>query len=195
MLVAVMDQSEGELDVLLLEDGAALVVLNDGVAQLPCDLVEGRDAGAGEVAREERPGGAGGGAGSGGGRGRRLRFASVWLLAMGSGSGSGSWEVHLLHHLMGASGSAETSAAMGPDCFSAVVRMRVLQCCLVSPLPWCFYSIDTESVVLNAGTARTGRCCRGPCGPCGSQCGRKGSASASVPAGSPAARLRERLRG
>ena len=31
----------GDFNVLLLEDGAALVVLDDGVAQLPCDLVEG----------------------------------------------------------------------------------------------------------------------------------------------------------
>jgi hypothetical protein len=35
---------------------------------------------------------------------------------------------------MGGSGGAETSAAMGPGCFSKVVRMRVLQWCLVSRL-------------------------------------------------------------
>src|SRR5208283_774566 len=57
----------GDFNVLLLEDGAALVVLDDGVAQLPCDLVEGRDAGTGEVAREREAGGAGGGRARGGG--------------------------------------------------------------------------------------------------------------------------------
>ena len=48
----------GDLDVLLLEDDLALEVLNDGVAELPDDLVEGRDAGACEVAREGEPRGA-----------------------------------------------------------------------------------------------------------------------------------------
>ena len=68
----------GDLDVLLLEDGLAFEVLNDGVAQLPDDLIVRGDAGAGEMtiedeAREgkERGGGAldGYGAGSGSGWG------------------------------------------------------------------------------------------------------------------------------
>ncbi len=42
----------GDLDVLLLEDGLALEVLNDGVAELPDDLVVGGDAGAGEMTIE-----------------------------------------------------------------------------------------------------------------------------------------------
>ena len=49
----------GDLDVLLLEDGLALEVLDDGVAELPDDLVVGGDAGAGEVAREGKTRGAG----------------------------------------------------------------------------------------------------------------------------------------
>ncbi len=40
------------LDVLLLKDDLALEVLNDGVAELPGELVEGGDAGLGEVAVE-----------------------------------------------------------------------------------------------------------------------------------------------
>ncbi len=47
----------GDLDVLLLEDGLALEVLDDGVAELPDDLVIGGDAGAGEVAVEGQTGG------------------------------------------------------------------------------------------------------------------------------------------
>ena len=42
--LAVMDQSAVDFDGLLLKDGAAFVVLDDGVAQLPGDLVEGGDA-------------------------------------------------------------------------------------------------------------------------------------------------------
>ena len=49
----------GDFDVLLLEDGAALVVLDDGVAELPDDLVVGGDAGFGEVAGEGKTGGVG----------------------------------------------------------------------------------------------------------------------------------------
>ena len=48
------------LNILLLEDGLALEVLNDGVAELPDDLVVGGDAGLGEVAIEGEAGGAGG---------------------------------------------------------------------------------------------------------------------------------------
>ena len=42
----------GDLDVLLLEDEVALEVLDDGVAELPLELVIRIDAGAGEVAGE-----------------------------------------------------------------------------------------------------------------------------------------------
>ena len=42
----------GGLDVLLLEDDLALEVLDDGVALLPGELVEGADTGLGEVALE-----------------------------------------------------------------------------------------------------------------------------------------------
>src|SRR6202012_1656873 len=69
----------GDLDVLLLEDDLALEVLNDGVAELPGELVEGRDARPGEVALESEAGGGlrtgvagdvlGGGGGGGGGVG------------------------------------------------------------------------------------------------------------------------------
>jgi hypothetical protein len=57
----------GDFDGLLLEDELALPVLDDGVAELPGDLVEGVDAGGGEVAREGQTGvGAGGRGGVGG---------------------------------------------------------------------------------------------------------------------------------
>ena len=49
-----------DLDVFLLEDGLALVVLNDGVAEFPDDFVVGRDTGAGEVTGEGEAGGVGG---------------------------------------------------------------------------------------------------------------------------------------
>ena len=42
----------GDFDGLLLEDEAAFEVLDDGVAELPGEFVEGVDAGLGEVARE-----------------------------------------------------------------------------------------------------------------------------------------------
>ena len=44
MLVAVIDQSAGDLHVLLLEDQLALPVLDHGVAQLPLHLVVRGDA-------------------------------------------------------------------------------------------------------------------------------------------------------
>ncbi len=47
----------GDFDVLLLEDEAAFEVLDDGVAELPGELVVGVDAGLGEVAREVEAGG------------------------------------------------------------------------------------------------------------------------------------------
>ncbi len=75
----------GDFDVLLLEDGAAFVVLDDGVAELPDDLVVGGDAGAGEVAGEGKTGGAGprrGGGLKGGGGG-----GLSW-----SGWGSSPWD-------------------------------------------------------------------------------------------------------
>ncbi len=68
----------GRLDVLLLEDDLALEVLDDGVALFPGELVEGGDAGLGEVAGEFQAAGAlqaGVGGGLGGG--------------LGGGSGSG----------------------------------------------------------------------------------------------------------
>ena len=49
----------GDFDVLLLEDDLALEVLDDGVAELPDDLVVGGDAELGEVAIEGEAGGAG----------------------------------------------------------------------------------------------------------------------------------------
>ena len=55
------------LHVLLFEDRPTLVVLNDGVAQLPGDLVKRRDARACKVARERKSGGAALRAGRGGG--------------------------------------------------------------------------------------------------------------------------------
>src|SRR6202000_1148995 len=57
----------GNFDVALLEDGLALVVLDDAVAELPDDLVVGGHAGAGEVAREGEAGPTRGGVGGGGG--------------------------------------------------------------------------------------------------------------------------------
>ena len=59
----------GDFDGLLLEDELALVVLDDGVAELPGDFVEGVDAGLGEVPLEK----AGGGRGRGRRRGQRSR--------------------------------------------------------------------------------------------------------------------------
>ena len=58
-----------DFHVLLLEDDAALEVLDDGVAELPDDLVVGGDAGAGKETVEGEAGGPGG---VGGGVGRRL---------------------------------------------------------------------------------------------------------------------------
>ena len=49
----------GDFDVLLLEDGFALVVLDDGVAKLPDGFVERGDTSAGEVTREGEAGGGG----------------------------------------------------------------------------------------------------------------------------------------
>ena len=50
----------GDFDVALLEDEIALEVLNDGVAELPRDFVEGVNAGAREVAVESEAHGTGG---------------------------------------------------------------------------------------------------------------------------------------
>ena len=47
-----------DLDVLLLEDGLALEVLNDGVTEFPGDLVEGGDAGLGVLASKAQTRGA-----------------------------------------------------------------------------------------------------------------------------------------
>ena len=60
----------GDFYGLLLEDEAAFEVLDDGVTKLPGELVEGVDAGLGEVTREvQAGGGAGVTGGSGGGGG------------------------------------------------------------------------------------------------------------------------------
>src|SRR5206468_3540290 len=47
-----------DLDIFLLKDGPALEVLNDGIAELPDDLVERGHSGAGKVAREGKSRGA-----------------------------------------------------------------------------------------------------------------------------------------
>ena len=66
----------GDLDVLLLEDDLALEVLDDGVAELPDDLVVGGDAGFGEVAIKVEARGAGG-------EGRRRSEVGGVVLALG----------------------------------------------------------------------------------------------------------------
>ena len=52
MLVACCDQNFGNLDVALLEDDLALLVADDGRADLPLDFVERIDARQGEVPRK-----------------------------------------------------------------------------------------------------------------------------------------------
>jgi hypothetical protein len=132
----------GDLDVLLLEDGAALVVLDDGVAQLPGDLVEGRDAGAGEVAREGEAGrgemGTSGDGCAGGGSG----FGSRWL-RVGLGVWIGVWIGVIAGRfprcLLGSRCVLFSGGACGPEA-------------LLLPV---FFSESSA----NPGTARTGRFC------------------------------------
>jgi hypothetical protein len=68
----------GDLDRLLLEDELALEVLDDGVAKLPCNLIEGVDARAREVAREGQARSSG-----------RVRGGREGRLGCGAGDGGG----------------------------------------------------------------------------------------------------------
>ncbi len=65
---------DGDLDILLLEDDFAAHVIDGGGAALPLDFVIGRDAGAGELAREAEAGGGSGFGRGGGGCGDGIRL-------------------------------------------------------------------------------------------------------------------------